>query len=305
MKRNTIIATLLFLLLAAEGVKAQQQTEFAPVGAEWYYDRYYRIGPMPHGITYDRYRSIQTIDINGWECREIELYRHLDCDGVPSPYYELRYISQDGELIYEVENGQRLLLYDFGKEPGESWYAPKYQTTITVQAVSYITLNDGSVRKVLETISSSDWRFGNIVEGIGSDESVFPNEDTGMTGTPCIPGPIRCYLIDGCLLIKNEIPLVGHETPCDYEVLTVGEQQETPWMTVNFLAQEVLHVTFTNRLNIEKQLRIIDLAGNVLLIENSLGDSMEIDVSCLSSGLYVILGMGENGARCVRKFVKQ
>ena len=165
MKRQNAIP-LLFLLLAAGTVKAQQPVEFAPVGAEWYYTRNYRIGPAPNGIAYDRFRSVRTVEINGWECKEIELYQHLDCEGVPNDHFEYRYITQEGEQVFEVEEGERLLLYDFSKEPGGSWYAPKYQTMVTVHNISYVTLNDGSIRKVLETQCSydddSNWYYYNI-----------------------------------------------------------------------------------------------------------------------------------------------
>ncbi len=129
---------LLLLLLVAAGAAKAQTHEFAPVGAEWYYTRHYRIGQSPDGVTYDRFRSLRTIDINGWECKEIELFKNLDCHGEVNPYTEIRYITQENDQIYEVENGQRLLLYDFSKEVGDSWYAPKYDDTITVLNVSYI-----------------------------------------------------------------------------------------------------------------------------------------------------------------------
>lgn len=175
MKKTTLLLLSTLLILSQMTLSAQQSVEFAPVGAEWYYNRYYKIGPAPDGIAYDRFQSLRSVVINGWECKEIELYRHLDCDGIPNPYSELRYITQDGDQVFEVEDGQRFLLYDFSKEPGESWWSPKYETTVTVQNVSFITLNDGTVRKVLETQPSNpDWYFYEITEGIGMDYSLFP-----------------------------------------------------------------------------------------------------------------------------------
>ena len=132
MKRQNAIH-LLFLLLAVSGmVKAQQPVEFAPVGAEWYYERLYHEGWNLTGITYDRFRSLEKVEINGWECKKIEFYQHLDCEGVPNDHYEYRYITQEGEQVFEVENGERFLLYDFSKGPGESWYTPKYGATVGV-----------------------------------------------------------------------------------------------------------------------------------------------------------------------------
>ena len=90
--------------MAVGAVKAQSH-EFAPVGAEWYYERFYREGWNLTGITYDRFRSLRTVEINGWECKEIELFQNLDCYGEVNPYTEIRYITQEGDKVYEVEDG--------------------------------------------------------------------------------------------------------------------------------------------------------------------------------------------------------
>ncbi len=82
---------LLLLLLVAAGAAKAQTHEFAPVGAEWHYERLYREGWNYTGVAYDRFRSLRTVEINGWECKEIELFQNLDCDGVVNPHTEYRY----------------------------------------------------------------------------------------------------------------------------------------------------------------------------------------------------------------------
>ena len=285
--RRTIMTVIALLLVAAGTVKAQQSLEFAPVGAEWYYNRYYRIGPTPDGITYDRFRSLRTIEINGWECKEIELYQHLDCNGVPNPYSELRYINQEGDQVFEVEDGQRFLLYDFSKSPGESWYAPKYQTTVTVQNISYLTLNDETVRKVLEIHPSNiDWYFDRITEGIGMEYSLFPF-DIGITGSPCVNGPLRCYSENGIPLIEFEIPPVGHETPCDYEVLSIHEQEQIPLAISNTIVDDVLQIDFSETLAGRKDIVVFDMAGRLIYSENTMDQSVSIQLTEIPSGFYV------------------
>jgi hypothetical protein len=147
--KNTMIALLFLLVLVSLETKAQTY-EFAPVGAEWYYTRIYKEGFNPTGIACDRFTSLRTVNINGLECKEIELYQHLDCDGILNPHSELRYVYQDGDLVYEVEDGELYLLYDFSKESGEYWVSTKYDVTVFVTNISYITLDDGSTRRVLE-----------------------------------------------------------------------------------------------------------------------------------------------------------
>ena len=199
---------LLLLLLTVAGLAKAQTHEFAPVGAEWYYERLYREGWNLTGVTYDRFRSLRTVDINGWECKEIELFQNLDCDGLVNPHTEKTYITQEESRIYEVKDGQRLLLYDFDKNPGDSWYAPKYDVEVYVIDTTTIILEDGSSRKMLQTFTFDDNLYiNNIIEGIGMDRSVFPFYDWEGP-PPCMHDEIRCYL-------ENGIQLIVSETECD------------------------------------------------------------------------------------------
>ncbi len=282
MKTNNIKQkALLLLLLVAAGAAKAQSHEFAPVGAEWYYERLYREGWNLTGIAYDRFRSLRTVEINGWECKEIELYQHLDCHGVVNPYTELRYITQEGDQVYEVEDGQRFLLYDFGKEVGEWWYAPKYDDTITVVDVSYITLNDGSVRKLMEThLSNMDWYIYNIIEGIGMDYTLFPF--FYLDGDPCVEGPLRCYSEDG-------VQLISSETECDYEVLGVFDEKKEPSVQMSTLVDDLLHISFANTQSGVKQIRIVDMTGRMVFSQGTEDETIDIDLSEKRSGIYMVL----------------
>ena len=290
-------ALLLLLLMAVGAVKAQSH-EFAPVGAEWYYTRFYRIGQAPHGIANDRFQSLRTVEINGWECKEIELYQHLDCHGVVNPYTEIRYITQEDDQVYEVENGQRYLLYDFSKEVGESWYAPKYDDTITVLNVSYITLNDGTVRKVLETQPSNfDWYFYNIIEGVGMEYSLFPFDHT-MVGTPCVEGPLRCYSEAG-------VPLISwSETECDYEVVAIDEYGEEAFVNMNTLIDNMLQIEFSENFHGLKLVIIVDVMGKIVSTHKTIENTLDISFADNPNGLYLVQ-VTMNSQLINRKIVKK
>ena len=181
----TKLILIAFMFVFTGNLKAQ--TEFAPVGAEWYYEReIYNYDEWKYDrVAYDRFRSVDTITINGFLCKEIELFQNLDCDGNVNPYYETRYISQDGDRIYEVIDGERYLLYDFSKKIGEYWLLTHYNDydaedaadTVFVKNITEITLEDGSTRKMFETSAyntGSAVYCTNIIEGIGLDKSLFP-----------------------------------------------------------------------------------------------------------------------------------
>jgi hypothetical protein len=273
---------LLLLLLAVAGIAKAQTHEFAPVGAEWYYERFYREdGFYLTGITYDRFRSLRTVEINGWECKEIELFQNLDCHGEVNPYTEIRYISQEGDRVYEVENGQRFLLYDFGKEVGEWWYAPKYDDTITVINVNYITLDDGTVRKQLETqLSNLDWYIYNIIEGVGMDYTLFPYYY--VDGALCVQGPLRCYS-------ENGVPLIEWgERDCDYEILVVDERERASVASMNTLVEDMLHIDFAETASLPKQIRITNVSAITIYAQETMGNSLDINFTDKPAGVYLV-----------------
>ncbi|MCR5645644.1 MAG: hypothetical protein K6F96_04540 [Bacteroidales bacterium] len=256
--------------------------EFAPVGSEWFFERLYHEGGGSTGVTYDRFRSLGIVDINGWECKEIEFFQNIDCNGEVNPHTEYRYITQDGNQVFEVENGERYLLYDFGKIAGEYWYVPKYEDTIYVQAVSYMNFDaiDG-FRKVLMTAPTvhEDLYFTNIIEGIGMDYSVFPFEMPDIQA-PCVNGPIRCYT-------ENGIPLIVSNVDCDYEVLTINDKTEMPLVHVQTMPNGMVQMGFSEALMGRKQIRIFDITGKTVCSTETYYDSCDIWLAPKPNELYI------------------
>ena len=73
MKKSTLknkMLLLLFLMFFASTEAFSQNYEFAPMGAEWYYTRFYRIESVASGIACDKFTSVGTVIINGIECKE-------------------------------------------------------------------------------------------------------------------------------------------------------------------------------------------------------------------------------------------
>lgn len=278
LKRKVIV----LLLLMIVGVGVAQTHEFAPIGAEWHYERLYREGMDLTGITYDRFRSLRTVEINGWKCSEIELFQNLDCDGVANPHTELRYINQEGDQIYEVENGQRYLMYDFSKEPGEYWLVPKYDDTIFVDEVDFVELTDGSYRKRLQThpVNNPELHIYSIIEGIGMDKSLFPFFIL-YGPPPCMNGLIRCYSEDG-------IPLIMSETECDYEIMSVDEFDETRLLIMNTIVDDALHIDFSEIEKEMKYVRIVDMSGRTVFSQETMDKDLEINFSAEPTGVYLV-----------------
>lgn len=273
---------LLLLLLAVAGIAKAQTHEFAPVGAEWYYERLYREGWHLTGVTYDRFRSLRTVEINGWECKEIELFQNLDCDGLINPHTEYRYIYQEGDQVYEVENGHPYLMYDLSKGPGEYWVAEQYGDTVYVVSVDSIELNDGSHRRIWKTRPENSFYLyiNNIIEGIGMDRSVFPFYD--LDGPPpCVHDEIRCYT-------ENGIQLIISETECEYEILVVDEHEESLVASMNTIVEDMLHIDFAETASLLKQIRITDVSGRIIYNQKTMSKSLDLSFSDKPAGVYFV-----------------
>ena len=286
----TKLILIAFMFVFTGSLKAQ--TEFAPVGAEWYYEReIYNYDEWKYDrVAYDRFRSVDTITINGFLCKEIELFQNLDCDGNVNPYYETRYISQDGYRIYEVIDGERYLLYDFSKKIGEYWLLTHYNDydaenvadTVFVKNITEITLEDGSTRKMFETSAfntGSAVYCTNIIEGIGLDKSLFPFYQ--LAGPPpCRNTGIRCYSEDGDYMISSE-------ADCEYEELSIKKEQNELF-TYNAVVEDNLNIIFNKTTPVSRYISIYDSMGKLLYYSECFDNFVKFDMNGIVSGMYII-----------------
>lgn len=292
MKNNKLSKLVLLMLLIIIGGSLKAQVEFAPVGAEWYYERqiFNYENWCYDGITYDRFRSLDVKDINGWQCKEIELFKNVDCDGNVNPSYETRYINQEGDKIYEVIDGERHLLYDFSKQVGEYWLVKHNSEyidgidTIFVKEIKETTLADGNTRRMFVTSSNGTTESmlycTNIIEGIGMDKSVFPFYEL-MGPPPCKQGDIRCYSIDENYLITSD-------TECDYEKPLLINELVSEYVAINTVVVNNLEIFFNEDNHCIKNIDIYSMTGKLVYKSESLDNSFYIDLSNQTNGIYFV-----------------
>lgn len=279
---------MILLMIASYGLKAQ--VDFAPVGAEWYYEREYMNYDTwcYEGVAYDRFRSLDIVEINGLQCKEIELFQNIDCEGKINPYYEIRYISQEGEKVYEVIDGERHLLYDFGKNVGEYWVITHYgqyaePDTAYVREISEITLEDGSTRRMfvtsLDGMGESALYCTNIIEGIGLDRSLFPFYEL-IGPPPCRNTEIRCYS-------ENDNYLISSDVDCDSEEVSLEEYSGAS-IFCNTIIDDNLYIQFNDKSNNGYNVSVYDIIGNLIYKNICVDSSISIDLSNHTSEVYII-----------------
>lgn len=295
-----IITTLSLLLLLAMAGKATAQgyqsisKDFAPLGAEWYFDY--------HCFWQEGYiciASIQDTIINGINCHKLEKTRHVHnyLTQEDNEYFlgtEYLYLQDDSVMIYR--DGRFWKLFDFGAEIGDSWNVPyTYGTnsdpmgTVEVVGTGEDYYNGAFLRFIeLEDAENSSWGFGyhsvgpvRVFERIGAVNSyLFPENltipDSNEGGLP------RCYL-------DNELGTIhfNNNQECDFVYTQLSDIPDDNEVSIypNPTRGEI-HLQFPVREDF--YVEVFDTKGT--LVEKSLGHNGNavINLESFPVGLYII-----------------
>lgn len=194
---------LLFILILTNCLIGFAQSEFAPIGAEWYYSKYESYNPPQ--IHYIKQTCIKDSTIADKKVKVIQktLFKY---EGVTVDLgYE--YLYQNGDTISYWKSGEFHVLYNFSLSKGDSilLYSemPNQCLDKTPYGWSYIdsvysdTINGHPLKAYISTHKEgSVWGFDAfpIIEKIGSTDYLLPqNAFCGIAdGEPQI-GSLRCY----------------------------------------------------------------------------------------------------------------
>ena len=276
------------------GLHAQQPFNFAPVGAEWYYDRGI-YGPPLFANFFKRFHCIGTTEIDGKECRVIEQYFKYDCDGNTIDSVLDRYLYVDSLQVYEVENNNFYLLYDFSKTVGEYWVIPKYNDTVFIENIEDVVLTNGDTCKNF-SVTLRHFLWYNITDRFGGTFGLYPND--GATG--CGDGNIRCYLEDSVLILK------AFSYECDYSYITGGIPESiTPDIMIPNPVSDNITI-LTNDIQIPiKSIEIYTMTGQFILsVPHPSGNNITIPFSQYHNGVYIMKLLLQNQSCKTYKIIK-
>lgn len=288
MKKQLFFAFIL-LCLASTGIKAQTIKEFAPVGAEWHYEYFY-LGPDGTANSYVKFECTGKIQIQEMECSVIEEFRKRLCGRLVDTLLQTHYLFQDGEQVYEVENEEKYLLYDFSKDSGEYWLLPKYSDTVFVSKRENIVLSDGDTCiqiTVMNALFGRDWYFsGNITNRFGKDEgTLFPNPATvGCGGV----NHLRCYSENSEFIYKKG------SLDCEYDHSTVGIEDHLAanniWVQNPIHDRISIHLTDNPTQTKVTSVVIYNTLGQIVKYEkiDSNQSKISIPFSDMPQGIYLI-----------------
>jgi len=303
----------ILLLMLIGCLKGFTQSEFAPIGAEWYYSQY--VSFMPPMANYVKHTCIKDSTIEGKRVKVIQKtnYRY---GGIPFPMgYE--YLYQHGDTISYWKSGEFHVLYNFSLSKGDSilLYSemPNYCVDKTpygwssIDSVFSVTINNHSLKAYYATHKKgSDWGFDGwpIIEKIGSTMYLFPQYTDCIMDMPGL-GALRCYSDPDLGFYQFE------KTRCD-TITTYPDGfiqlDKNSLFTVfpNPVSRDL--IIQSNSTNEEAYtLELYSVKGELVKTECLEGGSTlhRIDVSSLKSGVYIVRLISASGRYSEEVVIKE
>lgn len=310
MKIKLTFFLMLYCCLRSSG----QMSEFAPIGAKWWYG-YNEISATGYVII----ESTGDTIIAGNSCRVLTKTKHFIDLAWPDPEEHVfsmgeDYIFQDDSIIYYYSDGSFWTLYDFTASVGDTWqvyyndpdviYYSECDSTGTLEVVtSTDTLIAGTTFKKLTTQSlpGSLWSFDNseILEKTGSLFYLFPSVTNCISVTDlAYPAPLRCYEDNTIGLIKFS------EEECDYIYLGISETSKSAFSIWPNPTEETVHLK--GDLEADMQITLTDITGKeipVYLIRSA-DNILSADISFLPAGIYLITVLEDHNPIGTQKLIK-
>ncbi len=276
------------------------QHEFAPIGAEWYYNKQHSYNPPEAG--YIKITSIKDSIIENNEVRVLEIvYAPDDTTQILEGY---EYLHQSGDTIWYWKNKQFHMLYNFAMQKGDSilLYSEMLNQCTgndpygwnRVDSVFTRTYNGLGLKAYSSIpINNSVWGFEKYsFEIFGNLYYLIPqNKDCVYDGI--FHGPLRCYSdpVNGILI--TSLPGVKCDSTYTYTGPWipdyVSKYKKTSSFSVNpnpVSSEITIKWNETDMLIGNYEIEIINIRG--IVVKSYKPALKTIDVSDLTKGTYFL-----------------
>lgn len=302
-------------------INAYSQTDWPPIGAQWYYS-YTPCSILGCNGSVDEYlylESVKDTTINDTACKKIIVEYHETSGDVQKLGNEYIYSIED--KVYNYHHGHFYLLYDFSLEVGDTvdlflgsncdiygqlevdsynddsiiTHYVTEKDSITINSRRYLYIDYNFVANVESPSRHPFFNYRKIIKGLGS-LSFLTGDLTAPIETGDY-GPLRCYMDSTISYTKN--------LPCD----TLLTQIEN----VNNIEKEDIKLypcPATNRIRIKApEQEINDLHYQIInnmgqpVSEGKINPKHTIDISMFTEGIYYLIIEGESRIR--KKIMKE
>lgn len=306
-KRITLIT--IFTLFTV--LKVVSQSEWAPVGATWYYGFSSWMTTGYYKISYIGDTMINTVSCKIME-KKIFQYSPLSEFDTITLNHEYTYADTNKVYIYRFNNFYTL--YDFSADIGDTIIVPgtnQYSSSgcdsiglIKVDSIGTMIINGVPLRYIsVRPMTTSKWGWAcRIVEKIGPLYNfqygiepfnyLFPNklDYCGMYVDQSHEGGfLRCYSDQIGFTYKQ----LGSTPDCDYIYTNINETTNifTEIKIAPNPTSDILKIFLILNSKQEIQIELFDIMGNLIFTEHvpeTIGYSKTFDLTGLSAGIYFI-----------------
>lgn len=296
---------LLVLLILGPLVGFSQKT-FAPINTVWNYEGKSEWTPSIDACSGNHLQYIveEELMIGNKDCSLIRAYHSTNLDTLWRYTGDSLVVWEEGDQIYFEQEGDFLLLFDFGAELGDTitrydpfrrgafsgtyytdWHTGSNKMEMIITDISVVDVN--GVNLNLKTMSDKDnidvdSSGDQILSGVGSLSESFSGFYFSSLASGC-DGELICHN-NGVLNYETPNSFAAAHPSCDY-VPFVDNVDDT-WKNELSLYPN----PFTDRINIEVDLdqfmvRLMDINGKVLISKE---DQNVLNVESVIPGIYIM-----------------
>lgn len=298
------ILILICTTLIAISTEAQ---EFAPIGAEWYYNERFAFSG---DIDFIKFTSEKDTVINGKTCKKITKRHKIYCFGRPDT--EFLYTSNDTVFFFDTTFNEFQNLYVFNSAPNDSWTIKikdeeqEIDTIrISVDSISTRQINGQNLKVLFVTYDKNDENFpesysSTIIEKIGDVNYMFNWYPwSRMVCDANWTDGLRCYQ-------DSEIGLysTGIVESCDYIYKWTGvniEKQKERIRVYPNPPNDYLLIETDIRTNLTAELHNLD---GKILISKLFNENTKLDLAGFIKGTYILTIRNRNEIIEQKKIIK-
>ena len=265
--------------------------EWAPDGAEWYYEyvNFWFMGYVHISVVGD------TI-INDTACRMLDkrsVIRNLEFDTTYTRYIGREYMFSENGRVYIFANDKFYALYDFTSVPGDTLIVPQNddllewcntEGKIIVTDTGSTTLNGQFLRKIeVQPVEGTHWAiYGEIIEKIGPIYSYMLAEpDWACVVDHFEGGRLRCYSDPDFGLYST-----GISPECDY-LVSIPEADDEAFVIYPNPCGETININIPDGAS-KCVAEIFDMTGQKVKEASIPSVSNQISMSDIKPGIYAI-----------------
>lgn len=282
--------------------------EFAPVGAEWYYNEQFAFSG---DINYIKFTSEKDTLIYGKNCKKISKRHKIRCNDRPNNEY--LYTSNDTVYFLDTIFNEFQILYILNAQPSEYWIIKVKDEeqeidsiTITVDSISTTQINGQNLRTLYVTYDKDDENMpytysSMIIEKIGDVKYMFnwyPWSNVACDAN--YTSGLRCYQDSDIGLYST-----GIVDSCDYVYVWTGIDNVESLAQIELFpnpAQDFVEIKIADFPYFSTEL--FDLNGKLLLSGKTLDSNLKLDLSQIEKGIYVVLVKHNNKIIGCKKMIK-